>query len=74
MTDPADLPPGEPFHNYDVFQAFHAYVKMKDLNAGVKFASRLALDRARQAGHNPRNGTITVYFDDDGVGAKWEPK
>ena len=53
---------------------FHAYVKMKDLNDGVKYATRLALDRARQGGNNPRNGTVTVYFDDDGVGAKWEPK
>ena len=73
MTDPADLPPGDSFHNYEV-EVFHAYVKMKDLNDGVRYATRLALDRARQAGHNPRNGTITVYFDDDGVGAKWEPK
>jgi hypothetical protein len=51
----------------------HAYVQMKDLNDGVKFATRLALDRARRENYNPRKGTLTVYFDDDGVGAKWEP-
>lgn len=68
-----DLPPGDSFNNYEP-PAFHAYVQMKDLNDGVKFATRLALDRARREGHNPRNGTLTVYFDDNGVGAKWEPK
>jgi hypothetical protein len=50
---------------------FHAYVKTKDLNDGVKFASRLALDRARRENHNPRQGTLTITFDDDGVNALW---
>lgn len=54
--------------------SFHAYMQTKDLNDGVKYATRRALDRARSAGFNPRKGTVTVYFDDDGVGAKWEPK
>ena len=52
----------------------HAYVQMKDLNDGVKFATRLALDRARRENYNPRKGTLTVWFDDDGVGAKWQPE
>lgn len=77
-----ELPAGDSFHDFDTElfnspppdKAFHAYVQMKDLNDGVKFATRLALDRARREGHNPRNGTLTVYFDDNGVGAKWEPK
>ena len=64
------------FHNYDtgakpVLGQYHAYVKMKDLNDGMKYASRLAVDRARAAGENPRNGDVSIYFDDDGVGAKW---
>lgn len=54
--------------------SFHAYVRMKDLNDGMKFAARMAVDRARREGNNPRNGTVTIYFDDDGVGAKWMPK
>jgi hypothetical protein len=52
----------------------HAYIQTKDLNDGVRYATRLALDRARRENYNPRQGTVTVYFDDDGVGAKWEPK
>lgn len=48
-----------------------AYVKTKDLNMGLKHVTRLVVDRARQQGWNPRKGRITVYFDDDGVGAKW---
>lgn len=60
-VEPQPEPPAE----------YHAYIRTKDLNFGVKHASRLALDRARQANHNPRKGTVTVYFDDDGVGAKW---
>lgn len=55
------------------YSRLYAYVQMKDLNDGVKFATRLALDRARREGFNPRKGTLTVTFDDDGVGAKWEP-
>jgi hypothetical protein len=50
---------------------FHAYVRMKDVNDGMKFAARMAVDRARRDGNNPRNGTVHIYFDDDGVGAKW---
>ncbi|HJV99840.1 MAG TPA: hypothetical protein VJ617_12175 [Arthrobacter sp.] len=71
-----DLPPGDSFHNYDAppAKAYHAYMQTRDLNDGVRYATRLALDRARRDGHNPRKGTVTVYFDDDGVGAKWEPK
>lgn len=53
--------------------AFHAYMQTKDLNDGVRYATRLALDRARRAGYNPRKGTVTVRFEDDGVGARWEP-
>lgn len=53
---------------------FHAYVRMKDLNDGMKFAARMAVDRARREGNNPRNGIVTISFDDDGVGAKWTPK
>ena len=52
----------------------HAYIQMKDLNDSVKYVTRLALDRARRAGYNPRKGTLAVYFDDDGVGAKWRPE
>ena len=63
------------FHNYDVRpprpSVFHAYVRMKDINDGMKFAARMAVDRARRDGNNPRNGTVSIYFDDDGVGAKW---
>lgn len=65
-----DLPPGDPFHNIKPAE-FHSYIKTKDLNMGVKHATRLALDRARQGGFNPRKGTVTVFFEDDGVGAKW---
>jgi len=53
--------------------SFHAFMQTKDLNDGVKYATRLAIDRARNAGFNPRKGTVTVWFHDDGVGAKWEP-
>lgn len=77
MTSPSDLPPGDSFHNYDVVPgqpAFHAYMQTKDLNDGVKYATRLAIDRARREGYNPRKGTVTVSFDDAGVAAKWEPK
>lgn len=75
---PSDLPPGDSFHNYDDVVpgqqvAFHAYMQTRDLNDGVKYATRLAVDRARRAGYNPRKGTVTVRFEDDGVGAKWEP-
>ena len=83
-----DLPPGDPFHEFDnaLFceeletfvpppgKGHWAHVQMKDLNDGVKYATRLALDRARQAGHNPRNGYLTVFFSDDGVGCRWDPK
>ena len=48
-----------------------AYIKTKSVNDGVKHAARLVLDRARQAGHNPRLGRVEIYFDDDGVGAIW---
>ena len=48
-----------------------AYVKTKDVNNGVKWAGRMALDRARQDGHNPRHGRLEIYFDDDGEGAIW---
>jgi hypothetical protein len=47
---------------------------MKDLNDGIRYAARLAVDRARKAGNNPRNGLVTIYFDDNGVGAKWVRK
>jgi catechol-2,3-dioxygenase len=63
------------FHNIEVRPPapteFHAYVQMKDLNDGMKFATRLAVDRARRDGNNPRNGSVQIYFDDNGVGAKW---
>jgi hypothetical protein len=66
------------FHNIEVPppgpSQFHAYVRTKDLNDGMKFASRLAVDRARREGNNPRNGDVQIYFDDDGVGAKWVAK
>lgn len=67
---------GEPFHNFStkpVPNQYHAYVRMKDLNDGMKFAARMAVDRARREGNNPRNGTVIIHFDDDGVGAKWTP-
>lgn len=75
-----EQPMGEPFHSYEVEPAaplrpaFHSYVAIKDANQGVKYAARLAMDRARQAGNNVRDGILTIYFDDRGVGAKWEPK
>ncbi|HEX9089793.1 MAG TPA: hypothetical protein VF867_20035 [Arthrobacter sp.] len=65
------------FHNFNIRPVpieFHAYVRMKDLNDGMKFAARMAVDRARREGNNPRNGIVTIYFDDDGVGAKWVAK
>jgi hypothetical protein len=71
---------GDPWHNIEpqvgttplpVPHQYHAYVQMKDLNDGIKYAARLAVDRARKAGNNPRNGLVTIYFDDNGVGAKW---
>lgn len=52
---------------------FHAYVRMKDVNDGMKFAAKMAVDRARREGNNPRKGIVTITFDDDGVGAKWTP-
>ena len=76
MTE-TDLPAGDSFHNFAVRPPrpteFHAYVRMKDLNDGMKFAARMAVDRARREGNNPRNGTVIIHFDDDGVGAKWTP-
>lgn len=54
--------------------SFHATVATKDLNTGVRYASRLALDRARQGGFNPRQGTLTLTFTDHEVTAKWEKK
>ena len=48
-----------------------AYVATKSLNDGMKWAARMAVDRARQDGHNPRLGRVELYFDDDGVGAIW---
>ena len=70
-----DLPPGDPFHTIEVPAPvkLHAYVQMKDLNDGVKFATRLCLDRVRRENFNPRKGTMTITFDDDGVAARWEP-
>lgn len=51
----------------------YAVVRMKDMHAGIRYASRLVLDRARQAGFNPRLGTVTITFTDNEVAAKWEP-
>ena len=68
-----DLPPGDSVHSYEIRPKLHAYVQMKDLNDGVKFAARLCLDRVRRENYNPRKGILTITFDDDGVGAKWEP-
>lgn len=48
-----------------------AYVKTKSVNDGMKWAARMVVDRARQDGHNPRQGRVEIYFDDDGVGAIW---
>ena len=48
-----------------------AYVKTKSVNDGMKWAARMVVDRARQDGHNPREGRVEIYFDDDGVGAIW---
>lgn len=48
-----------------------AYVQTRDLNNGMKWASRMVVDRARQDGHNPRHGRVEIYFEDDGVGAIW---
>lgn len=48
-----------------------AYFRTKDVNNGMKWAARMAVDRARQDGHNPRHGRVEIYFDDDGVGAIW---
>lgn len=48
-----------------------AYIATKDLNLGLRTVTRVVVDRARQAGYNPRKGTVTVYFEDAGVGAKW---
>jgi hypothetical protein len=60
------------WHNFEVGpKEYHAYFKARDLNYGVRVASRIALDRAREAGHNPRNGVVTIHFEDDGVNAKW---
>lgn len=69
---------GEPFHNfeYDVEQvqkSFHAYYTTKSVDGGVKHAAKMAIDRARRAGYNPREGHVMIYFDDFGVGAKWVP-
>lgn len=68
-----DLPPGDPFHTIEVPPRLHAYVQMKDLNDGVKFAARMCLDRVRRENYNPRKGILTITFDDNGVSAKWEP-
>jgi hypothetical protein len=71
----SEEPPGEPFHNFAVeppLPVFYAHVNMKDLNDGIKYAARLACDRARAGGNNPRNGTLTITFEDAAVTAKWE--
>lgn len=68
-----ELPPGDPFHTIEVQPKLHAFVQMKDLNDGVKFAARLCLDRVRRENYNPRKGTLTITFEDNGVSAKWEP-
>jgi len=70
MTDPfhtIDLQPEEP-------TSFHSYFPGNNLEIGMRYAARMAVDRARAAGNNPRNGTVTIYFEDNGVGARWEPK
>jgi hypothetical protein len=53
---------------------FHAYIRTKDANDGVKYAARLAMDRARREGNNVRKGSLIINIDDDGVSAKWIPK
>lgn len=68
----------EKFHNIetpevDPASEFHAYVSTPNLDWGVRAAVKLAVDRARAAGNNPRHGTMAIYFDDRGVGARWEP-
>lgn len=66
---------GDNFHNFEIGpREFHAYFKARDLNYGVRIASRIALDRAREAGFNPRQGIITITIEDDGVNAKWTEK
>jgi hypothetical protein len=67
----SELPPGDSFHNFQ--KKLHAYVQMKDLNDSVKFVARLALDRARRENYNPRQGKLTITFDDNGASAVWEP-
>lgn len=66
------------FHNYETDPpapaSFHSYFPGNSLEIGMRYAARMAVDRARAAGNNPRLGTVTIYFDDNGVGAKWEPK
>jgi hypothetical protein len=73
-----DLPPGEPFHVFEVEPPpepsyYHAYISTTNVDWGVRAAVKLAVDRARAAGNNPRHGTVAIYFDDRGVGARWEP-
>lgn len=48
-----------------------AYVAGKDLNLTSRNVVRVLLDRVRAAGHNPRKGRVSMYFEDAGVGASW---
>ena len=78
MTEqPYELPEGQPFHVFDVVPPettdFHAYMATTNIDWGVRASVKLAVDRARAAGNNPRHGTVHIYFDDRGVGARWEP-
>jgi transglutaminase-like putative cysteine protease len=63
------------FHNFEVEvparTEFHGYMATTNVDIGVRQAVKLAVDRAREAGNNPRHGTVEIYFDDRGVGAKW---
>jgi hypothetical protein len=69
---------GEPFHTIPVQPeqptAFHSYFAGNNLDICARYAIRLVIDRVREAGNNPRLGTVTMYFEDNGVGAKWEPR
>jgi hypothetical protein len=55
------------------FQA-HAFATGTNLDICARQAIKLVVDRARAAGFNPRHGTVTLTFEDNGVNGKWELK
>jgi hypothetical protein len=58
----------------DLPASYHAYYPGDNLDLCARYVIKLVIDRVREAGKNPRLGTVTLNFEDHGVGAKWESK